>query len=52
MVHCFGSGCMRDELVQNYGNPYPVETAIFQLGDGKVAADVTRSLFETAHEYV
>ena len=49
-VHCFGSGCMRDELVQNYGNPYPVETAIFQLGDGKVAADVTRSLFETAHE--
>ena len=51
-VHCFGSGCMRDELVQNYGNPYPVETAIFQLGDGKVAADVTRSLFETAHEYV
>ena len=43
---------MRDELVQKYGNPYPVETAVFQLEDGKTSADVTRSLFETAHEYV
>lgn len=51
-VHCFGSGTMRNELKENYGNPYPVETAVFELADGKTAADVTRSLFETAHEYV
>ena len=51
-VHCFGSGSMREELVERYGNPYPVETAIYELEDGKTAADVTRSLFQTAHEYV
>ena len=43
---------MREELVERYGNPYPVETAIYELEDGKTAADVTRSLFQTAHEYV
>ena len=51
-VHCLGSGTMRRELIEHYGNPYPVETAVFRLSDGKTAADVTRSLFETAHEYV
>lgn len=51
-VHCFGSGSMRNELVQRHNNPYPVETAIFELEDGQTAIDVTRSLFETAHEYV
>lgn len=51
-VHCFGSGSMRGELTERYGNPYPVETAIYELEDGKTAADVTRSLFQTAHEYV
>ena len=51
-VHCFGSGTMREELVEHYGNPYPVETAVFQLEDGRTSADVTRSLFETAHDYV
>lgn len=51
-VHCFGSGSMRRELTEQYGNPYPVESAIFELSDGKTVADVTRSLFQTAHEYV
>ncbi len=43
-VHCFGSGCMSDELVKKCGNPYPVETTIFQLGDGKVAADPCQAM--------
>ena len=30
-VTCFGSGEMRDELHEQYGNPYPVETALFRL---------------------
>jgi predicted dehydrogenase len=47
-VHCFGSGHMRDELKQAYGNPYPVETAIFQLEHEHLSAEVTRSLFQTA----
>jgi predicted dehydrogenase len=50
-VHCFGSGRLRDELRRKYGNPYPVETAIFQLEGSPVAAEVTRTLFQTAREY-
>jgi len=51
-VHCFGSGVMRPELQQQYGNPYPVETAIFELdGPTRLAAEVTRTLFHTARGY-
>lgn len=50
-VHCFGSGVMREELQQPYGNPFPIETAIFQLDQENLAAEVTRSLFHTAREY-
>jgi predicted dehydrogenase len=51
-VHCFGSGNMRKELQRQYGNPYPIETAIFQLARENLAAEVTRTLFHTAHEYI
>jgi hypothetical protein len=50
-VHCFGSGQMRDELHAQYGNPFPAETAIFQLENSEVAAEVTRTLFHTARAY-
>jgi predicted dehydrogenase len=50
-VHCFGSGHMRAELCQQYGNPFPIESAIFQLDRDGVAAEVTRSLFHTARGY-
>lgn len=50
-VHCFGSGEMHKELHANYGNPFPVETAIFRLSNG-TAAEVTRSLFHTARAYL
>lgn len=50
-VHCFGSGTMRPELHQPYGNPYPVETAIFELEGMPVAAEISRSLFHTARGY-
>ena len=51
-VTCYGSGHMRSELTQKYGNPYPVETATVQFHDKPYVADITRSLFETAHEYI
>jgi predicted dehydrogenase len=51
-VHCFGSGAMRDELRSPYGNPFPVETAVFRLETPSLAAEVTRSLFQTARDYV
>src|SRR5690606_30939730 len=51
-VHCFGSGTMREELQQQYNNPYPIETAIFQLDKENLCAEVTRSLFHTARDYM
>jgi len=51
-VHCLGSGVMRDELHRTYANPFPIETAIFQLGREGLAAEVTRSLFHTARQYL
>lgn len=51
LVHCFGSGTMREELHQQYNNPYPAETAIFQLDNNPAAMEITRTLFETARVY-
>jgi predicted dehydrogenase len=56
-VHCYGSGWMRPELQQQYGNPFPMETAIFRLEAGGlleegVAAEVTRSLYYGARGYM
>lgn len=51
-VHCFGSGEMRPELRQPYGNPFPVETAIFALAAPGLSAEVTRSLFHCARPYM
>ena len=47
---CFGSGTMDDGLVEKYGNPYPVECALFEFENG-MKAEATRSLFETARAY-
>ena len=49
-VHCFGSGTMDPALHTQYGNPYPVECAIFDFANG-MKAEATRSLFETARSY-
>ncbi|TMV45263.1 Gfo/Idh/MocA family oxidoreductase [Paenibacillus mesophilus] len=51
-VHCFGSGVMKETYVRQYGNPFPVETAIFQLDRDMLSAEVTRTLFETARSYM
>ena len=51
-VHCFGSGEMRAELHPPYQNPWPIETAIFQLDQPGLAAEVTRSLFHCARPYM
>ncbi len=50
-VNCFGSGVMRPELQAAYDNPFPIETAIFQLDKENLSAEVTRSLFHTARAY-
>ncbi|WP_352907428.1 hypothetical protein [Mesorhizobium sp. M0816] len=38
-VHCFGSGRLPEERQRRYGNPFPVETAIFRLEDSDVDAE-------------
>jgi len=47
-VCCFGSGTMRPEFHAPYGNPYPIETALFTLRNHPARMEITRSLFETA----
>jgi len=51
-VHCFGSGRMRPELEKAYGNPFPIETALFRLAADPLGAEVTRALFHCARPYM
>lgn len=51
-VSCFGSGRIADHLVARYGSPFAVESALFQVRGQPLAFEVTRSLFETARQYV
>ena len=49
-VVCFGSGTMDESLHKQFGNPYPVESALFEFENG-LKGEATRSLFETARMY-
>jgi len=51
-VMCLGSGQISEELTAKYGSPFAVESALIKLRDSPLAAEITRSLFETAREYV
>ena len=50
-VVCHGSGRIRENLISQYGSPFAVESATFRVKDSDVAAEVTRSLFDTARQY-
>lgn len=50
-VVCHGSGKISDKLTSKYGSPFAIETATMKLADSNLAAEVTRSLFETARQY-
>lgn len=49
-VNCFGSGTMDSALSEQYGNPFPVESALFEFENG-LKGEATRSLFECARVY-
>ncbi|MEX2114620.1 MAG: Gfo/Idh/MocA family oxidoreductase [Pirellulales bacterium] len=51
-VACHGSGRISDTLKAKYGSPFAVETATFSMKDSDLAAEVTRSLFQTARQYI
>ena len=51
-VRCLGSGWMRDELKAQYANPFPIETAIFELeNETPLTMEITRALFHSARGY-
>ena len=50
-VVCHGSGRIREDLIPRYGSAYAIETATFKIKDTDLAAEVTRSLFDTARQY-
>jgi len=51
-VSCLGSGQIAEQLASKYGSPFAVETAHFQVRSQELAFEVTRSLFETARQYI
>jgi predicted dehydrogenase len=51
-VVCHGSGQISEALTSKYGSPFAVETATFDMHDSPLCAEVTRSLFETARQYI
>lgn len=48
---CLGSGRLRSDLQQPDGNTFPLQTALFRLAGTDLAAEVTRSWFQTARAY-
>ncbi len=50
-VYCLGSGRLRPDIQQPDGNRFPLQTAIFRLAGTELAAEVTRSWFQTARAY-
>lgn len=51
-VSCFGSGKIADDLISKYGSPFAVETAHIKLKDSDLSAEVSRSLFDVARQYI
>ncbi|PZF86621.1 Gfo/Idh/MocA family protein [Jiangella anatolica] len=51
-VVCLGSGRISPELAEKYGSPFAVESALITMRDSPVGAEIARSLFNTAREYV
>jgi predicted dehydrogenase len=51
-VVCHGSGRIASNLEAKYGSPFAVETATFKMRDSHLCGEVTRSLFETARQYI
>ncbi|MEE2888070.1 MAG: Gfo/Idh/MocA family oxidoreductase [Planctomycetota bacterium] len=50
-VSCLGSGRIDEDLISKYGSPFAVETCHIKYRDSELAAEITRSLFNTARQY-
>jgi predicted dehydrogenase len=50
-VSCVGSGRIDDTLIARYNSPFAVETCHIKFRKSDLAAEVTRSLFNTSRQY-
>jgi len=50
-VSCVGSGRIDARRIDQYGSPFAVESCHMRLYDSDLAAEITRSLFNTARQY-
>jgi predicted dehydrogenase len=50
-VSCLGSGTIDERMHKRYGSPFAIETVHIKFKDSDLAAEVTRSLFNTARQY-
>ncbi|MAU12893.1 MAG: oxidoreductase [Anaerolineaceae bacterium] len=51
-VSCFGSGSIDENLIEKYGSPFAIETAHIKMHNSDLSAEVSRSLFNTARQYI
>ena len=51
-VSCLGSGRIDEALIPKYNSPFAIETCHIKLKDSDLSAEITRSLFNTAREYI
>lgn len=51
-VSCLGSGRIDENLIEKYNSPFAIETCHIKLKDSDLSAEITRSLFNTAREYI
>lgn len=50
-VSCLGSGTIDERMLARYGSPFAIETVHIKFRNSDLAAEVTRSLFNTARQY-
>src|SRR6478736_10579828 len=50
-VSCYGSGTIDENLISKYGSPFAIESCHIKFKNSDLAAEVTRSLFNTARQY-
>ncbi len=50
-VSCLGSGRIDEHLISKYNSPFAIETCHIKFRNSDLAAEVTRSLFNTARQY-
>jgi predicted dehydrogenase len=50
-VSCVGSGTIEERMHARYGSPFAIETVHIRFRNSDLAAEVTRSLFNTARQY-